>query len=79
MVPATVPLMKVFCLRVGATFRAQGSYTENPPENAIFPPAALRVSAVASGYTENSSFPYTLEREAWKGYRAQQPQPWKVI
>ncbi len=34
-------------------------YTENPPENAFSPPAALRVSAVASGYTENSSFPYT--------------------
>ncbi len=33
-------------------------YTEKPPENAIFPPAALRVSAVASRYTENSSFPY---------------------
>ncbi len=33
-------------------------YTENPPENTIFPPAALRVSAVASAYTENSSFPY---------------------
>ena len=35
------------------------TYTENPPENAISPPAALRVSAVASAYTENSSFPYT--------------------
>ena len=33
-------------------------YTENPPENAIFAPAALRVSAVAFSYTENSSFPY---------------------
>ncbi len=37
-------------------------YTENPPENAIFPPAALRVSAMASAYTENSSFRYTLAR-----------------
>ena len=36
--------------------------TENPPEKAISPPAALRVSAVAFSYTENSSFPYT-----WKG------------
>ncbi len=35
-------------------------YTENPPENTIFPPAALRVSARATAYTENSSFPYTL-------------------
>ncbi len=34
-------------------------YTENPPENTIFTPAALRVSAVAFSYTENSSFPYT--------------------
>ncbi len=34
-------------------------YTENPPENAIFPSAAQRVSAVAFAYTENSSFPYT--------------------
>ena len=34
-------------------------YTENPPENAIFPPAALRVSAVVFSYTENSSFRYT--------------------
>ncbi len=34
-------------------------YTENPPENIIFPPAALRVSTRASAYTENSSFPYT--------------------
>ncbi|MEE9602933.1 MAG: hypothetical protein V3V75_06485, partial [Thermoguttaceae bacterium] len=34
-------------------------YTENPPENDIFPPAALQVSAEPSGYTENSSFPYT--------------------
>ena len=34
-------------------------YTENPPENAISPPAALGVSAVAFSYTENSSFPYT--------------------
>ncbi len=34
-------------------------YTENPPENAIFAPAALRVSAVAFSYTENSSFPYS--------------------
>ncbi len=33
-------------------------YTENPPENAISPPAALRVPAVASAYTENSCFPY---------------------
>jgi hypothetical protein len=29
-----------------------------PPENAIFPPAALRVSAGVADYTENSSFPY---------------------
>ena len=36
------------------------TYTENPSENAIFPPAALRVSAMAFSYTENSSFPYTL-------------------
>ncbi len=35
-------------------------YTENPPESPIFPPAALRVSAKAFSYTENSSFPYTL-------------------
>ena len=42
-------------------------YTENPPENAIFPLAALWVSAVASAYTENSSFPY---RPFWAlGYR----------
>ena len=34
-------------------------YTENPPENTISTPAALRVSAVASAYTEISSFPYT--------------------
>jgi hypothetical protein len=34
------------------------SYTENPPVNAIFPPAARRISAVAFAYTENSSFPY---------------------
>ena len=34
-------------------------YTENPPENTIFTPTALRVSAVASACTENSSFPYT--------------------
>ena len=33
-------------------------YTENPPENPIFPPTALWVSAGPSGYTENSSFPY---------------------
>ncbi len=33
-------------------------YTENPPENTIFTPAALRVSAVAFVYTENSSFRY---------------------
>jgi len=33
-------------------------YTETPPENAIFPPAAQRGSARASGYTENSAFPY---------------------
>ncbi len=33
-------------------------YTENPPENAIFPLAALRVSAGPSWYTENSSFRY---------------------
>ncbi len=33
--------------------------TENPPENAISPPAALGVSAVAFSYTENSSFRYT--------------------
>ena len=32
--------------------------TKNPPENAISPPAALGVSAVAFSYTENSSFPY---------------------
>ena len=37
-------------------------YTENPPENAIFPPVALRVSAVAFSYTENSSFPYIRRR-----------------
>ncbi len=34
-------------------------YTENPPENTSFTPTALRVSAVASACTENSSFPYT--------------------
>ncbi len=33
--------------------------TENPPENTIFPPAALRVPAMAFAYTENSSFPYS--------------------
>ncbi len=33
-------------------------YTGKPPENPIFPPAALRVSAVAFAYTENSSFPF---------------------
>ncbi len=33
-------------------------YTENPPENTVFTPAALRVSAVATAYTEISSFPY---------------------
>ena len=37
------------------------SYTENPPENTIFAPAALRVSARATAYTENSSFPYTRQ------------------
>ena len=36
------------------------TYTENPPENPIFPSAALRVSAVASAHTENSSFPYSV-------------------
>ncbi len=36
--------------------------TENPPENTIFPPAALRVSARAFGYTEKGSFPYTVSR-----------------
>ncbi len=36
-------------------------YTENPPENPIFPPAALRVSAVAFSYTENSWFPYSFK------------------
>ena len=36
------------------------TYTENPPENTISTPAALRVSAVASAYTENSSFRYPL-------------------
>ncbi len=41
---------------------AKCGYTENPPENAIFPPAALRVSAMAFSYTENSSFPYTDKR-----------------
>ena len=34
-------------------------YTENPLKTPIFPPTALRVSAVVSRYTENSSFPYT--------------------
>ncbi len=43
-------------------------YTENPPENAIFTPAALRVSAVAFSYTENSSFPYTRNLMASGGY-----------
>ncbi len=38
-------------------------YTENPPEKAISPPAALRVSAVASAYAENSSFPYTRVKD----------------
>ena len=33
-------------------------YTENPPENAIFPSVALRFSVVAFSYTENSSFPF---------------------
>ena len=43
-------------------FGHQWGYAENPLEHAIFPPAAPRVSAVASAYsayTENSSFPYT--------------------
>ncbi len=34
-------------------------YTENPPENAISPPAEPPVSAMASTYKENSSFRYT--------------------
>ncbi len=34
-------------------------YTENPLKTPIFPPAEPPVSAVASRYTENSSFPYT--------------------
>ena len=34
-------------------------YTENPLRMPIILPAALRVSAVALSYTENSSFPYT--------------------
>ncbi len=38
-------------------------YTENSPENAIFAPAALRVSAMAFSYTENSSFPYRLPEQ----------------
>ena len=33
--------------------------TENPPEIVILPPAALPASAGPSGYTENSSFPYS--------------------
>ena len=37
------------------------TYTENPPENAIFQPTGLRVSAVAFSYTENSSFPYARQ------------------
>ena len=37
------------------------TYTENPPENPFFAPTALRVSAVAFSYTENSSFPYTRQ------------------
>ncbi len=41
-------------------FGHQWGYAENPLEHAIFPPAALRVSAMASAYTENSSFPYIL-------------------
>ena len=36
-------------------------YTENPPENTIFTPAALRFSAGPSAYTENSSFPYRVK------------------
>ena len=36
--------------------------TENPPENAIFPPAEPPISAVASAYTEISSFPYTVSQ-----------------
>jgi len=42
--------------------------TENPPENTISTPAALRVSAVASAYTENSSFPYTRRPPVIKCY-----------
>ncbi len=35
-------------------------YTENPPENAVFQPEALRVPALASAYTENSCFRYSV-------------------
>ena len=41
-----------------ASVRMTFTDTENPPENAIFPPAAPRVSAGPSGYTEKGSFPY---------------------
>ncbi len=40
-------------------FGHQWGYAENPLEHVIFPPTALRVSAGASAYTENSSFRYT--------------------
>ncbi len=43
-------------------------YTENSPENAIFAPAALRVSAMAFSYTENSSFPYSVFPDCVLGF-----------
>ena len=53
--------------------------TENPPENAIFPPAALRVSALASAYTENSSFPYDGGPRRLSGSQVSTEAPKKYI
>ncbi len=40
-------------------FGHEWGYTENPPENAIFQSAGLRVSAVVSACTDRGSFRYT--------------------
>ena len=44
-----------------ANLARNGGLRNPPPENPIFPPTALRVSAVTFSYTENSCFPYTRQ------------------
>ena len=39
-------------------------YTENPPGNPFFAPGFLCLSGWRNGYTENSSFPYSLDPKA---------------